>query len=1226
MGISFSMFRRTAIFIVALLASRLEGLDLYVSTTGSDSNSGTSMAPFATIYKARLAVRALISANNLPAGGVNVWIHGGYYNQTSTLAFDSGDSGTASSPIIYSAFPGELVYVTGSQTLNPAAFALVTSSSPVWSRIDASAQGNLYSVSLPSLGITDYGTIKQGGFGLSVVSALELFCNGQPMTLGRWPNAGQPFARTTTAQSSTQFTYSGTRQQRWTQAPDIWLHGLWNTTWADYQLTVSSLNTTTGAITVSAAPFEFGIGANQPFYAYNLLEEIDEPGEYYVDHSTGILYFWPPVALAGSNLQVSMLEGSVIQLNTTSYVNFRNITFEASRGPLLQINSGTASGASGCLFRNCGEYAVSVTGTSNGIDQCEIADSGEDGVILSGGVRSSLTAANNYVTNCRIHRAGRLSWAYHPGVNLNDGCGNLVAHNIVDEVPHSAVLITGNDHVIEYNEISRACQFTSDVGAIYSGRDWGYRGNVIDGNYIHHIQASAEGSNTHGVFLDDMMSSADVSGNVFYDISGAAIACGGGRDNTMTNNIIGQCGIGHFNGDYARSNVNNTPGDSFNLLQRLSSEGIQYQSGVWASAYPSCAAIPNSYATIEQGLWRNPQGCVFSNNAGWSNTSWTTELDTSGTGVFAVYAAMTNNNPSQAAMFGDAASWDRSLRPAQLTAAVSGFTAIAFSSIGPSIPGSSTVNLAPPVPVLQLLAATNAEVDLQWTDDGIHPEQQETNFELQRQNLPSGAWQAIATYGPDVTFGSATGAAPSTSYAFRIRSYNAIGSSYSNSVTVLTAPPALVPGVPVQVTATSSALTVLNDVKHNGVIGTIIATTQASASISMYDVGDEVQIAFTTGAGLVQVGVRGRCGDTIFPTFYWPSGYQYTLDGVAITLTGDTTTVSPFDPSNGGFYWGTMFTAPMTMTAGTHILTITSEIPWAAVNYLSVTQMVPPTVTTFAQWQQAHFSTDQLAISSISGWSATPAGDAFPNGIKYALGLDPWTSNTTGGIQVTTVSGEPVLVYSRPSGLTDVTYFVEASSDQSTWSAVTQTVTGQAGGFTSVSAAETGTALPYIRIRVASGSSTASTPAFATGVPTFVSLANPLNIVSDVGMLGTVGTCSDPFDGVAKVRLYDVGDAVSATITTNAGNYVIGVNVRSGDASSKSAFWGTKTYSFTLDGVPVTLTGSTTTISALDPSFGPTYWGTMFSAPVSLTQGTHTIVVKSGRSWSMAYNVETIAK
>jgi len=395
---------------------------------------------------------------------------------------NSVDSGTESAPVLYSAYPGEKVFITGATTLAPSGFALLNSSSSVWSRLDPSAQGNVYSISLPSQGVTNYGTLKAGGFDLTVVAPLELFCNGQPMTLGRWPAAGQLLAQTVSAPSSTQFTYAGTRPSRWTQAQDVWMHGLWNSTWADFQLDVSSINTSTSTVTFRSAP-KLGLGVGQLYYAYNLLEEITGPGEYYVDRVAGILYFWPPAPLASSTLQVSMLETPLVQLNNVSYVTFQNITFEATRGGLLEITGGSHDSAVGCLLRNCGQYAATVTGSLNGLDQCEIADSGEDGVMLGGGVRSSLTAGNNYVTNSRIHRTGRISWTYHPAIYLLDGCGNVAANNLIDELPHAAIIICGNNDAVESNEISRVCQLTNDVGAIYSGRDWGYRGNMITGNY-----------------------------------------------------------------------------------------------------------------------------------------------------------------------------------------------------------------------------------------------------------------------------------------------------------------------------------------------------------------------------------------------------------------------------------------------------------------------------------------------------------------------------------------------------------------------------------------------------------------------------------------------------------------------------------------------------------------------------------------------------------------------
>jgi hypothetical protein len=171
---------------------------------------------------------------------------------------------------------------------------------------------------------------------------------------------------------------------------------------------------------------------------------------------------------------------------------------------------------------------------------------------------------------------------------------------------------------------------------------------------------------------------------VFYRVTGGAIFCGGGRDNIMTNNLIALCSTGHYNGDYARGNIDNKPGSSFNLLERLAAGGIRYQAEPWASAYPTLAAIPNSFTEVQKGLWRNPQGCVFANNAGWGNTQWTVEADKSGTGIFSVYASMANNLPTQAPLFDENASLDRSLRPATLTAAITGFVPIPFSAIGPA--------------------------------------------------------------------------------------------------------------------------------------------------------------------------------------------------------------------------------------------------------------------------------------------------------------------------------------------------------------------------------------------------------------------------------------------------------------------------------------------------------------------------------------------------------------
>ena len=80
----------------------------------------------------------------------------------------------------------------GGTQLPAASFQTVTSSSPVWGRLDPTAQGTVVAVSLPSLGITDYGTLRpRGTFVTGIPAALELFIDGQRAPLGRWPDQGE---------------------------------------------------------------------------------------------------------------------------------------------------------------------------------------------------------------------------------------------------------------------------------------------------------------------------------------------------------------------------------------------------------------------------------------------------------------------------------------------------------------------------------------------------------------------------------------------------------------------------------------------------------------------------------------------------------------------------------------------------------------------------------------------------------------------------------------------------------------------------------------------------------------------------------------------------------------------------------------------------------------------------------------------------------------------------
>jgi len=92
------------------------------------------------------------------------------------------------------------------------------------------------------------------------------------------------------------FSYSFDRPDLWTQATDIWLDGVFTWSWEWSYNKVASINTVTKHITLRYGEVS-GIDdqySGNFFFAQNLLEEIDVPGEYFLDRATGVLYLLPP--------------------------------------------------------------------------------------------------------------------------------------------------------------------------------------------------------------------------------------------------------------------------------------------------------------------------------------------------------------------------------------------------------------------------------------------------------------------------------------------------------------------------------------------------------------------------------------------------------------------------------------------------------------------------------------------------------------------------------------------------------------------------------------------------------------------------------------------------------------------------------------------------------------------------------------------------------------------
>jgi len=520
----------------------------YVSPDGNDGASGTSgVKAFATLQRARDAIRELKKTTTLPEGGITVWIRGGEYYLEQGFELTSEDSGTSEAPIVYQAIPGERVRIIGGRQVK--GWQKVQDEA-ILDRLAPAARGQVYQADLREQGIDDFGQLRSRGFGRGTSpAALELFFQDKPMNLARWPNdsflkiAGFTEAKDDghgrrLGELSGGFNYEGERPKRWKDTSDIWVHGYWAYDWANSYEHIASIDVKKRHIKTSPPHGNYGFRTGGRFYFLNVLEELDEQGEWYLDRKSGILYFWPPAPIENGRTFVSIVESPLFHLNSTSYVTIRGLAIECARSAGVRISGGSNNLIRNCTLRNLGNYGVTVNGgKEHSVVGCEIYQMGDGGISLRGGDRKRLTAANHFAYNNHIHHVARWSRCYVPAVSMS-GVGSRVSNNLIHDHPHCAILFGGNDHLIELNEIHHVCLETGDVGAIYTGRDYTFRGNIIRHNFIHHTGGVGMGS--MGIYMDDCVSGTQIYGNVLLKLH-RAVFLGGGRDFKVENNIFVDC-------------------------------------------------------------------------------------------------------------------------------------------------------------------------------------------------------------------------------------------------------------------------------------------------------------------------------------------------------------------------------------------------------------------------------------------------------------------------------------------------------------------------------------------------------------------------------------------------------------------------------------------------------------------------------------------------------------
>ncbi|MCP4643783.1 MAG: right-handed parallel beta-helix repeat-containing protein, partial [bacterium] len=282
------------------------------------------------------------------------------------------------------------------------------------------------------------------------------------------------------------------------------------------------------------------------YYALNLLEELDRPGEYFIDRNARLLYFWPPAAMESARVVLSTLKAPVVAVKDATGVVLSGFVVEASLANGIEISGGDSVRIQACEVRNTREIGITVSGgTGHKVEACDIHDTGTGGMVLSGGDRKRLTPAGHEAINNHIWRFSRLKLTSSYALRL-EGVGNRGAHNLIHDAPHQAIGIGGNDHVFEYNEVHHVCMATDDCGAYYKGRNPSCRGNIVRYNFWHDI-GSPMGHGNAAIYFDDGDGGDTVFGNIFFRCgepgkgSFGTVFSHGGHDNLAENNIFIEC-------------------------------------------------------------------------------------------------------------------------------------------------------------------------------------------------------------------------------------------------------------------------------------------------------------------------------------------------------------------------------------------------------------------------------------------------------------------------------------------------------------------------------------------------------------------------------------------------------------------------------------------------------------------------------------------------------------